>query len=189
MSAAFLRASGAGVALVMLSGCLGVDFPTRGASFMDDAPALDQRTTAMDATQADGSTSDIINTLMVRQSVLTGTAYGRVAEAVMDANSRVAESELRAAMLRSEARSRNWLPRLGPSVSLTDLGDVVAGLVVDAVLFDNGGRRAERDFAMADVEVAAVALAQDSNARVLAGLELYLDAGAARARPKRPKPR
>ena len=50
--------------------------------------------------------------------------------------------------------------------------------------FDNGGRKAERDFAMADVEVAAVALAQDSNARVLTGLELYLDAEAA-SRPRR----
>jgi outer membrane protein, adhesin transport system len=43
---------------------------------------------------------------------------------------------------------------------------VVAGIMVSQAIFDNGARAAERDFARADVEVAAVALAQDSNDRV-----------------------
>ncbi|KPP91997.1 MAG: type 1 adhesin secretion system secretin component LapE [Rhodobacteraceae bacterium HLUCCA08] len=147
-----------------------------------DAASSDPARPALDATRADGSTSETIDTLLNRRSVLAGTGYDPISQSVMAANSRAAEAELRAAMLRSEARSRNWLPRLGPNVSLSDMGDMVASLVVDAVLFDNGGRKAERDFAMADVEVAAVALAQDSNARVLTGLELYLDAEAASAR-------
>ena len=52
---------------------------------------------------------------------------------------------------------------------------------VDA-LFDNGRRKAERDYAAADVEVAAVALAQDTNRRVLDALELYITAEAMQAR-------
>ena len=49
-------------------------------------------------------------------------------------------------------------------------------MVVEQVLFDNGRKKAERDYAAADVEVAAVTLAQDTNKRVLAGLELYISA-------------
>jgi adhesin transport system outer membrane protein len=65
---------------------------------------------------------------------------------------------------------------------MTSLGTVVTQLVVEQVLFDNGKKRAEREFAQADVEVAAVALAQDTNDRVMTGLGLYLDAEAAKSR-------
>ena len=130
----------------------------------------------------DGSTSTLIEGLLNRVSVLEPGPMQQVADAVMAANARAAEAELRAAMLRSQAVSLNWLPRLGPNVSLTSLGSVVTSLVLDQAIIDHGTRAAERDFARADVEVAATRLAEDSNARVLTALELYLRAEAARAR-------
>jgi adhesin transport system outer membrane protein len=57
---------------------------------------------------------------------------------------------------------------------------LVANLVVDQVLFDNGRRKGEREFAIADVEVAAVNLAVDTNTRVHTALTLYTDAVEAR---------
>jgi adhesin transport system outer membrane protein len=115
-------------------------------------------------------------------SVLGAGPLREVAEAVLAANARTAEAELRAATLRSEAAERNWLPRVGPTVSLTSLGDIASSMLLDAVLFDHGARTAGREYARADVEVAAVALAEDTNARVLAALELYIEAEAARGR-------
>jgi adhesin transport system outer membrane protein len=137
---------------------------------------------ALDANLQDGTQSEIIEDLLNRRSVVGNGAFDQVADAVLAANSRAAEADLRAAMLRSEARASNWLPTLGPNISLTSLGTVVTQLVVAQVLFDNGKKRAEREYAQADVEVAAVALAQDTNDRVLTGLSLYLDAEAAKAR-------
>lgn len=136
----------------------------------------------LDPQMQDGSTSPTITALLERRSVLEPGPLRMVAEAVLAANSRAAESELRAAVLRSEAAQMNWLPRIGPQVSLTSLGDVVSSLVLDTVLYDHGGRVAERDYARADVEVAAIALAEDTNERVLSALELYLAARAAEAR-------
>lgn len=136
----------------------------------------------LDPALQDGSQSRIIADLLERRSVLEPGPMREVADAVLAANARTGEAELRAAVLRSEAAQRNWLPRLGPSVSLTSLGDLASSMVLDAVLYDNGGKKAERAYAMADVEVAAAALAQDSNVRVLTALELYLEAEAATAR-------
>lgn len=125
--------------------------------------------------------SEIIQGLIARRSVLpAGSSYSRVASAVLAANSRSAESDLRAAQLRARAASKNWLPQIGPSISLTSLGSVVATLIVDQVLFDNGRKKGEREFAVADVEVAAVALATDTNERVRTGLDLYITAAEAR---------
>jgi adhesin transport system outer membrane protein len=125
--------------------------------------------------------SDIIQGLLARRSiVLDGSAYSRVATAVLAANSRTAESELRAAQLRARAASKNWLPQIGPNVSLTSLGSLVTNLVVEQVIYDNGRRKGEREFAVADVEVAAVALATDTNERVRTGLDLYITAAEAR---------
>lgn len=137
---------------------------------------------ALDSAMEDGTTSALIEGLLNRVSVLQPGPLRDVANAVMAANTRAAEAELRAAMLRSEAKSLNWLPQLGPQVSLTSLGSVVTSLVLNQAIVDHGARRAERDYAQADVEVSAVALAADSNARVLAALELYLAAEAALAR-------
>lgn len=123
----------------------------------------------------------IIQGLAGRRSALpSGSSFDRVATSVLAANSRTAEAELRAARLRSEAASKNWLPRIGPDISLTSLGSVVANLVVDQVLFDNGRKKGEREFAIADVEVAAVNLATDTNDRVHTGLTLYVTAAEAR---------
>lgn len=161
--------------LALLSGCIGsgtgVDVSRNGTS-----------TTALDAQMENGSQSQIIENLLNRRSVLGSGAFSDVANAVLAANSRAAEADLRAAKLRVEARANNWLPTLGPSVSLTSLGAVVSAMVVEQVLFDNGRKKAERDYAAADVEVAAVTLAQDTNKRVLSGLELYLSAQEATAR-------
>ena len=140
-----------------------------------DAPALNGE-------MANGERSALIDALLNRHSVLPAGPYTQVAESVLAANARAAEAELRAAMLRSRARELNWLPTLGPSISLTSLGSVVAGLVVEQTLFDGGAKRAEREFARADVEVAAVTLAQDTNERVFQGLDLYLTIQSSKAR-------
>lgn len=125
--------------------------------------------------------SPVIQGLLSRMSVLpAGTAYDQVATAVLAANARAAETELRAARLRASAASKNWLPTIGPRVSLNSLGDIITQIVVDQVLFDNGRKKGERAFAKADVEVAAVALAEDTNDRVATGLDLYLTAAEAR---------
>ena len=125
--------------------------------------------------------SAVIQGLLARQTVLpANSAYDRVATAVLAANARAAETELRAARLRAEAASKNWLPTVGPRISLNSLGDIISQIVVDQVLFDNGRKKGERAFAKADVEVAAVALAEDTNDRVATGLGLYLDAAEAR---------
>lgn len=125
--------------------------------------------------------SEIIQGLVTRRSALpSGSSFDQVATSVLAANSRAAEAELRSARLRSEAASKNWLPKIGPQVSLTSLGSLVANLVVDQVLFDNGRKKGEREFAIADVEVAAVSLAQDTNERVGTALDLYLNAVEAR---------
>ena len=148
----------------------------------DNAVAASSDAPALDGELANGERSETIDALLNRRSVLPSGPYAKVADSVLAANARAAEAELRAAMLRSQARELNWLPTLGPTVSLTSLGSVVAGLVVEQTLFDGGAKRAEREFARADVEVAAVALAQDTNERVFQGLDLYLTIEASNAR-------
>ncbi|WP_173485991.1 MULTISPECIES: TolC family protein [unclassified Aliiroseovarius] len=124
--------------------------------------------------------SEIISKLQFRQSLLkTGTSYDQVARSALAASARPAEAELRAAKLRARAADKNWLPTLGPRVSLSSLGDLVASIVVDQVIFDNGRKKAEREFARADVEAAAVSLSIDTNDRVSTALGLYLSAQAA----------
>lgn len=119
--------------------------------------------------------SQVISTLMQRRSLLEdGSIYDTVARSAIDASARASEAELTSAKLRAEAKSKNWLPTIGPSVSLTDLGDLVAGILIEQVLFDNGRRKAERAFAAADVEVAAVNLSIDMNSRVESALGLYV---------------
>ncbi|MEL7116649.1 MAG: TolC family protein, partial [Pseudomonadota bacterium] len=123
------------------------------------------------------ATSETIEILLERPSILErGSSYANVAQAALDASSRAAEADLRAARLRAKAKSKNWLPTIGPSISLTSLGDVVANLLVEQVLFDNGRRKGEREFAAADVEVAAVTLSTDMNTRVETAVALYVTA-------------
>ena len=177
-----------GLGLVILAGCIGGDGGVSRSpmSLLGLGPAEEtaavQAPQVLDSTMEDGTSSEIIEGLLNRRSVLGDGPYGRIAEAVMAANARAAEADLRAAKLRAEAQASNWLPTLGPNVSLTSLGSVVSSLVVEQVLFDNGRKQAERDYAKHDVEVAAVTLAEDSNQRVLDALTLYLAAQQAEAR-------
>lgn len=187
-----VQAAAVSAAIFGLSGCLA---ETNTSSFVSrfkspDASLAAQesgpKTTAFASTASNyddelNAQSDVINGLVSRRSALpSGSAYDRVTSAVLAANARSAESELRSARLRAEAASKNWLPTIGPSISLTSLSDVIVNLVVDQVLFDNGRKKGEREFAKADVEVAAVALAEDTNDRAATGLELYLAAAEGR---------
>lgn len=153
-------------------------FETNDTEVMD----VSQDAAALDGELSNGERSQLIDALLNRRSVLPVGPYALVASSVLAANSRAAEAQLRAAMLRSQARELNWLPTLGPQISLNSLGSIVANLVIEQTLFDNGAKRAEREFARADVEVAAMALAQDTNARVYQALDLYLTVQSAQAR-------
>jgi adhesin transport system outer membrane protein len=140
----------------------------------------------MTEAEKEAAESVIISDLQARRSVLPPhSAYTQVAAPVLEAYSRPAEAELRSARLRAKAASKNWLPRIGPNISLTSLSDIVAQLVVEQVLFDNGRKKAERAFAKADVEAAAVTLAEHTNERVFSALTLYLEASKARERRAR----
>jgi adhesin transport system outer membrane protein len=132
------------------------------------------------AGSAAGST--LIRDLQSRNSVLPqGGPFSVVAEDVLAASKGAAAAELRVAQLKAEARSKNWLPQIGPSVSLSSLSGLVAGLTLTQPLLDNGRRKAERDFAAADVEVAAVGLSMAMNQRVFEGLSHYINAQRAHA--------
>ncbi|MEP4197631.1 MAG: TolC family protein [Aliishimia sp.] len=163
-----------------LTACLGEGtgdgFVSR-ATAQDPTPNIKSRKNKLTTQKKINAESAVIQSLVSRKSALpTGSAYDEVASAVLAANARTAESDLRAAKLRAEAASKNWLPRIGPEISLTSLSRIVASLVLDVTLFDHGRKKGEREFAKADVEVAAVTLAEDSNERVLTGLELYVAA-------------
>lgn len=126
--------------------------------------------------------SALIADLQARRAVLPlGGAYARVADGVLEADAGAAAAELRIARLRSEARAKNWLPKLGPAVTLTSLNGLAAGILLEQALFDHGKRKAERAYAAADVEVAAVTLSTDINQRVYEGLSHYVNAERARA--------
>jgi len=126
--------------------------------------------------------SALISGLQARRSVLPlGGAYAKVTDAVLEADAGAAAAELRIARLRSDARAKNWLPQLGPAVTLSSLNGLAAGLLLEQALFDHGKRKAERAYAAADVEVAAVSLSTDINQRVFEGLTHYVNAERARA--------
>ena len=126
--------------------------------------------------------SELIAGLQARRSALPlGGSYARVVDGVLEADAGVAGAELRIARLRSEARAKNWLPKLGPAVTLTSLSGLAAGILLEQALFDHGKRKAERAYAAADVEVAAVTLSSDINQRVFEGLSHYVKAERARA--------
>lgn len=159
---------------MILSGCLGTQ---EDGGFVS-------RFGAADASRPEAE-SRIITDLQTRSSVLPpDSAFAQVAQWTLAAYSRTGEADLRAARLRSEAASKNWLPRVGPDISLTSLDDFVANLIVEQVIFDNGRLKAERAFAKADVEVVAVELAADTNARIFDALSLYLDAAEGRERAR-----
>lgn len=167
---------------VALSGCMkdmgqGVVSRFSGGLASRDATAPAPETVARPARPDLAQASPIIHALSLRAAaVQSGTPYGQVADSVMAADARVAEAELHVAQLRAEAAKYNWLPRIGPRISLNSLGDFVADLLINQVIFDNGRKQAERDLAKARVELAAVKLVEDGNRRVFDGLTLYLRA-------------
>lgn len=117
----------------------------------------------------------IIGDLRLRQSILPdGGAFAQIASGVLQTSSGAAAAELRIARLKAQAKETNWLPQIGPSVSLTSLSGLVASILVEAALFDNGRRKAEREFAAADVELAAVSLAEEMNTRVYDAMAAYV---------------
>ncbi len=180
-----ISAAAALLAATALSGCLGAgggEADVSRSAPVTETGTLAPRVPVLDAEQADGTTSALISDLIARRSVLGDGPLRDVSMTVLAANSRAAEAELRAARLRSAAKSHNWLPSLGPTVNLTSLGSLVTSLVLSQAILDNGARRAERAYAQADVEVAAIALAEDSNSRVHEALGLYLAAERATAR-------
>ncbi|SOB95154.1 TolC family protein [Rhodobacter maris] len=131
---------------------------------------------------ATAQSSVIIADLAARPSALPGEGpYAQVAQAVLRDAKGAAQAELRMKRLTAQAQSKNWLPEIGPSLSLTRLGDLAAQILVEQVLWDNGAKRAERDYAAADVEVAAVGLSSEMNDTVADGLKAYITALKARA--------
>lgn len=188
-----VKGAGAACAVVIgLSGCMSDLGEGNFVSRMKAPETTRTDTEAAPKTTAYASTSTkyddtlnaqsaVIQGLVSRRSVVpAGSSFERVTTSVMAANNRAAESQLKSARLRAEAASKNWLPTIGPQISLTSLSSVVANLVVDQVIFDNGRKKGERAFAKADVEVAAVALAEDTNDRAATALTLYLAAAEGR---------
>ena len=158
----------------MLAGCFGGGDEAASRSSNDPARA------ALVSPTLDGKgavQSELIGELEARQSVLpAGSTYAKVAASVLEAGAGAAEAELRVARLKARAKSKNWLPSIGPNVSLNSLGSLAASLVLDQAILDNGRRKAERAYSAADVEVAAVELAVDLNQRVYDGLKHYVEA-------------
>ncbi len=168
-------------ALTLFAGCMGGEggFGVTKMGFGNGRAPADPAMPAM--AQAGDQQSTLITDLQSRRSILTaGGPYAEVARAVTEAGAGVAAAELRMARLRAEAASKNWLPRIGPNVSLTSLGVLAGSLIAEQALFDNGRRKAERAYAAADVEIAAITLSTEANKRVYDGLKHYLEAERAR---------
>lgn len=183
-------ATGIFALVTLLSGCAGGSGPVAsmfgGAKPTDIAASRENSSeialAAEDRTDRKEQRSAIIDDLIARRSVLAANGpYDQVAATVLAANKGAAAAELRVARLKAEAKSKNWLPSIGPSLSLTSLGTLAASMLVEQVLFDNGKRKAERAFAAADVEIAAVSLSDEMNTRVYEGLNHYITAQRANA--------
>lgn len=109
------------LSILGLAGCLGKDDPpaSRSATTVADPAAL-----VVPTMDGKGQVqSDLIDGLRQRRSVLPpGSSFAKVAQSVLAASAGAAEAELRVARLSAKARSKNWLPSIGPDVSLTSLG-------------------------------------------------------------------
>lgn len=168
------------LAAVWLSGCTGATQTGAEATSLAQRPGQ-ELTASRPERKVDASA--VIAELAARRSIIpAGSGYDKIARAVLAADTGTARAELRVKQLQAQARAKNWLPSLGPTVSLTSLGSVATSLLLDQVLFDNGRRKAEREYSVADVEVAAINLSVDGNRRVHQALTLHVDAEAARAR-------
>jgi len=166
-------------AVMFISGCIGGPQAARLGTGQGLGPSDPPQPGSFE--QQGVVTSGLIDSLRNRRSVIEGHGpFTAVADSVIAASAGAAIAELRVALLRAEARSKNWLPSIGPSVNLASLGSVLTSIVLEQTIFDNGRNKAERDFAAADVEVAAVVLAQDMNDRVYEGLSYYIEGELAR---------
>ena len=167
------RAAVAMMILAGLGGCMGgTPFPSGRSPF---APSTGGITPGKPGTTAQSSA--VIADLANRVSVLPASGpYAQLAQAVLNDAKGTAKAELRVARLTAQAKSKNWLPQIGPSLSLNSLGELATRILLEQVLWDNGAKRAERDLAAADVEVAAVLLSQEMNDTVAKGLKAYLTA-------------
>lgn len=183
-------ALGAWTVFAMLTGCMDGNGP--GVSMFGGANPADPAAMGANSNEISLAASDqagrgehrsaIIDDLIARRSVIaTSGPYAQVATGVLAANKGAAAAELRVARLKAEAKSKNWLPSIGPSLDLTSLGALAASILVEQVLFDNGKRKAERAFAAADVEIAAVGLSDEMNTRVYEGLTYYITSQRAQA--------
>ena len=126
--------------------------------------------------------SALIAALRDRRSILPDGDYADLAHAVLAARPGPAAATLQAARLRARSESKNWLPSIGPQVSLASAGRLVTTLFVEQTLLDNGRDRAARAYANAEVEAASVALLAEANDRVRDALDLVLTAQEAEAR-------
>ncbi len=176
-----LLAAGLGLSGCMQDGASPGVAMRAGADPVDPAAVASGGKIGRAGTDQPDAASPVIAALRARRSVLPPGVFTEVADAVLAANQGAGAAELRVARLKAEARSRNWLPSIGPSVDLVSLGTLAAGMLVDQLILDNGRRKAERAFAAADVEVAAVTLATEMNARVHDGLARYVEAERAAA--------
>lgn len=167
-------------ASVLLSGCQGgLQPPSMFAFGKGQAPA-DPALRRIAPTEGSTASSTIAD-LAARRSVLPpGSAYARVADAVLSAAPGVEAAELGLARLQAEAAARNRWPSITPSLTLNGLAGLAAQVIVDQPLLDHGRRKAERDRALAEVDAAAVSLSTRQNGRVFDGLSLYLSAEQAR---------
>ncbi|ANT59981.1 hypothetical protein AYJ57_06135 [Salipiger sp. CCB-MM3] len=171
-----------GLALVaLLPACMktyGADAPASQpytASVAAAAPALGLRA------QPDGA--DLMTQLAQRPSALVpGTPYAAVAAAVLQGSAFGAEAELRLAPLRGETEELSWLPELARGASLGALRDMSARIIARPERFDTSRKLAERDLAQAQIETAALALAEEANVHVHEALGQHLAGEEARAR-------
>jgi adhesin transport system outer membrane protein len=128
------------------------------------------------SSDAQVETSPVIVGLQHRKSALPeGSPAQRIATATLSASTAPGAAELRLAKINADIEAKNWLPTFGPNISLSSLESVASSLLVDAVLFDNGYKRAQREYAVTDVEVAAVNLAIEANDRILEALSALVD--------------
>ncbi len=173
---AALRAAPAFALAALLAGCM--DQPSR----MNTGAPLSGAVGTEEVMAGSSAASSLIRDLQSRNSVLpAGGPFAVIADQVLAASKGAAAAELRVAQLKAEAQSKNWLPQLGPSVSLSSLSGLAASLALTQPLLDNGRRKAERAFAAADVDVAAVGLSMAMNQRVYEGLSYYISAQRAHA--------
>ncbi|WP_353473198.1 hypothetical protein PVT71_03955 [Salipiger sp. H15] len=115
-------------------------------------------------------------------AIRPGTPYAAIARAVLEGEGFHAASELRVAWLRGEAEELSWLPDLGPDLSLAALRRMSDEAQAQPQRFDTPRKQAERDLALAGIDGAALALAEEANAQVFEAISRHLDAEEARAR-------